>query len=184
MEVLGKVKGNLEATGNVRITGKVLFLGGPLYYCKGLRRRFQETLKLDDEHAVFPEYGRFAVAMGAALYAQESGGVYTAEQLREKIAGSANLRDAANLLPPLFATVADYEKFRARHAAATVAEGDLAAYQGDAWLGIDCGCFIPITAPTGATPWRSSGSSWKKSMNCAGTGWPSGAAPSPATARS
>ena len=122
-----------------RITGKVLFLGGPLYYCKGLRRRFQETLKLDDEHAVFPEYGRFAVAMGAALYAQESGGVYTAEQLREKIAGSANLRDAANLLPPLFATVADYEKFRARHAAATVAEGDLAAYQGDAWLGIDCG---------------------------------------------
>ena len=37
----------------------VLFLGGPLYYCKGLRRRFQETLKLDDEHAVFPEYGRF-----------------------------------------------------------------------------------------------------------------------------
>ena len=31
-----------------RITGKVLFLGGPLYYCKGLRRRFQETLKLDE----------------------------------------------------------------------------------------------------------------------------------------
>ncbi|MBQ6824694.1 MAG: 2-hydroxyglutaryl-CoA dehydratase, partial [Clostridia bacterium] len=29
-----------------RIKGKVLFLGGPLYYCKGLRRRFTETLKL------------------------------------------------------------------------------------------------------------------------------------------
>ncbi|MBD5162702.1 MAG: 2-hydroxyglutaryl-CoA dehydratase [Oscillibacter sp.] len=122
-----------------RITGKVLFLGGPLYYCKGLRRRFQETLKLDDAHAVFPEYGRFAVAMGASLYAQESGGVYTMDQLRQKIATSASTRDASNLLPPLFATGADYEAFRARHAAAAVAEGDLASYSGDAWLGIDCG---------------------------------------------
>ena len=109
-----------------RIGGKVLFLGGPLYYCKGLRRRFQETLKLDDEHAVFPEYGRFAVAMGAALYAEESGGVYTMDQLREKIVNSSATRDAANLLPPLFRSEADYGKFRARHAAATVAEGDLA----------------------------------------------------------
>ena len=122
-----------------RITGKVLFLGGPLYYCKGLRQRFQETLKLDDEHAVFPEYGRFAVAMGAALYAQESGGVYTMDQLREKIAHSAAVRNAANLLPPLFATEADYKKFRNRHACATVMEGDLASYSGEAWLGIDCG---------------------------------------------
>ncbi len=122
-----------------RIGGKVLFLGGPLYYCKGLRRRFQETLKLDDEHAVFPEYGRFAVAMGAALYAEESGGVYTMDQLREKIVNSSATRDAANLLPPLFRSEADYGKFRARHAAATVAEGDLASYAGDAWLGIDCG---------------------------------------------
>ena len=122
-----------------RITGKVLFLGGPLYYCKGLRQRFQETLKLDDEHAVFPEYGRFAVAMGAALYARESGGAYTMDQLREKIAHSAAVRDASNLLPPLFATEADYKKFRNRHACATVAEGDLASYAGDAWLGIDCG---------------------------------------------
>lgn len=122
-----------------RITGKVLFLGGPLYYCKGLRKRFQETLKLDDEHAIFPEYGRFAVAMGAALYAMESGGTYTLNGLCEKIRNSEAVRDASNLLPPLFATGADYEIFRARHAAATVAEGNLASYSGDAWLGIDCG---------------------------------------------
>ena len=122
-----------------RITGKVLFLGGPLFYCKGLRKRFQETLKLDDAHAIFPEYGRFAVAMGAALYAEESGGVYTVAQLQEKIQNSASARDAANLLPPLFASKADYEAFRTRHAAATVEEGDLAAYSGGAWLGIDCG---------------------------------------------
>ncbi|MDE7262862.1 MAG: acyl-CoA dehydratase activase [Oscillospiraceae bacterium] len=133
-----------------RITGKVLFLGGPLYYCLGLRKRFQETLKLDDEHAVFPEYARFAVAMGAALYAQDSGGTYTIDQLRDQIANSASVRDAANLLPPLFASEADYEKFRARHAAATVAEGDLSSYHGGAWLGIDCGSTTTKVALLGA----------------------------------
>ncbi len=122
-----------------RITGKVLFLGGPLYYCKGLRRRFQETLGLTDGQAVFPDYGRFAVAMGASLYARSAGEEYTMDRLREKIAHSSAVRDAANLLPPLFASEADYAAFRARHAAATVAEGDLASYEGSAWLGVDCG---------------------------------------------
>ena len=122
-----------------RIAGKVLFLGGPLYYCKGLRRRFQETLGLADGQAVFPDYGRFAVAMGASLYARSAGEAYTMDQLREKIVHSSAVRDAANLLPPLFAGEADYAAFRARHAAATVAEGDLASYEGSAWLGVDCG---------------------------------------------
>ena len=122
-----------------RITGKVLFLGGPLYYCKGLRRRFQETLGLTDDQAVFPDYGRFAVAMWASLYARSAGEAYTMDQLREKIVHSSAVRDAANLLPPLFAGEADYAAFRARHAAATVAEGDLASYKGSAWLGVDCG---------------------------------------------
>jgi len=134
-----------------RITGKVLFLGGPLYYCKGLRRRFQETLKLDDEHAVFPEYARFAVAMGAALYAQDAGETYTMPQLRKKIESGISLRDASNLLPPLFAAEADYEAFRARHASATVAEGDLASYQGSAWLGIDCGSTTTKVALLGSS---------------------------------
>ena len=122
-----------------RITGKVLFLGGPLYYCKGLRRRFQETLRLPDGDAVFPEYGRFAVAMGAALYAEESGGTYTMAELSRKIETSAAVRSEENLLPPLFSSDADYAAFQKRHAAATVPEGELSAYTGDAWLGIDCG---------------------------------------------
>ncbi len=122
-----------------RITGKVLFLGGPLYYCKGLRKRFQETLKLTDEQAVFPEYGRFAVAMGAALYALSAGESCTMARLRRKLENASAVRDTANLLPPLFASEADYKQFRARHAAAAVEQRDLAGYSGNAWLGIDCG---------------------------------------------
>ena len=122
-----------------RISGKVLFLGGPLYYCKGLRIRFQETLGLSDEQAVFPEYGRFAVAMGAALYAEKSGKTFTMEQLRTQIGESRTARDESNLLPPLFRNEKEYAAFRARHAKATVVERDISTYSGGAWLGIDCG---------------------------------------------
>jgi len=122
-----------------RISGKILFLGGPLYYCKGLRRRFQETLGLTDEQAIFPEYGRFAVAMGAALYAESSGQIYTLSTLTKKIQNISSARSEANLLPPLFETESDYEEFRERHAAATVDRRDIDTYTGDAWLGIDCG---------------------------------------------
>ena len=122
-----------------KITGKVLFLGGPLYYCKGLRRRFQETLKLPDDQAVFPEYGRFAVAMGAALYGARAGETCTMSQLRRQIGESVSTRSEANLLPPLFETEEDYQEFRQRHSAADVVRRDIRDYRGDAWLGIDCG---------------------------------------------
>ena len=123
-----------------KIEPKVMFLGGPLYYCKGLRQRFRETLKLDDETAVFPEYGRFAVALGAALYGRSSSRDYTYESLRDVLSTSgAGQSGARERLKPLFASAAEYEDFRARHAAATVEMRDLESYTGKAWLGIDCG---------------------------------------------
>ena len=123
-----------------KIEPKVMFLGGPLYYCKGLRNRFRETLHLDDTTAVFPEYGRFAVAMGAALYARGTGSTYTYAALKEAL-GRRGKSDsyARGRLKPLFETEADYQAFQARHAAATVETEDIAAYTGPAWLGIDCG---------------------------------------------
>ena len=122
-----------------KIQGKVLFLGGPLYYCKGLRQRFQETLKLSDENAVFPEYGRFAVAYGAAVFAQRTGKSTTVEALSRAIEESLAAKTVSNRLPPLFETEEEYEEFQNRHAGADVARRDIATYSGDAWLGIDCG---------------------------------------------
>ncbi len=49
------------------LKGKIVFLGGPLHFLMGLRERFVETLKLDEEHAIFPEDGDCFAAMGAAL---------------------------------------------------------------------------------------------------------------------
>ena len=120
-----------------KIGGKVLFLGGPLYYCEGLRIRFRETLGLDEEHAVFPAYGRFAVALGAALYSETTNEI-TYEFLESELqrAKSGSGRDR---LAPLFENDEDYRAFIERHEKATVNERDLDTYRGRAWLGIDCG---------------------------------------------
>ena len=121
-----------------KIKGKVLFLGGPLYYCKGLRERFKDTLKLGDG-AIFPEYGRFAVALGAAIYAAKTDSATDIDTLTEKIRGSIGVSVGSNRLPPLFENDSDYLEFTERHAKADVARRDITTYVGKAWLGIDCG---------------------------------------------
>ena len=121
------------------IRGKVLFLGGPLYYCQGLRERFKETLKLSDEEAIFPEYGRYAVAMGAAIYSERSGQQTDLDTLISKIRDQLVSSVSANRLPPLFESREEYEAFHLRHAKADVARKRIEEYAGKAYLGIDCG---------------------------------------------
>ena len=121
------------------IGGRVMFLGGPLYYCRGLRERFCETLKLSDENAIFPDYARNAVSIGAALYAQTSAGnTVTLHELLCRIS-EAKTRAASRRLPPLFETKEEYDAFAARHAKASVEFADIESYAGKAYLGIDCG---------------------------------------------
>ncbi len=122
-----------------KIKGKVLFLGGPLYYCHGLRLRFKETLGLGDDEALFPEYARFAVALGASFYAVKAGHYTDVDELSEKIVESLSTVTVAGRLPALFEGREDYAAFHARHAKASVPELDIADYCGNAYLGIDCG---------------------------------------------
>ena len=121
-----------------KIRGKVMFLGGPLHYCRGLQKRFQETLKLPDEDALFPEYALYAVALGAAMCAENTPEV-DLRGLLARIEAQPASQEHANRLPPLFRNAEEYHAFQARHARATVPTRDLAAYAGKAWLGVDCG---------------------------------------------
>jgi len=122
-----------------RITGKVMFLGGPLHYCLGLRKRFVETLGLDETTAIFPEYGLYAVAIGAALYSENCEKT-TYEKLVAAFEGAAGkLSSAGDRLDPLFETEEEYNAFLSRHSKSSVPEKDINAYSGPAWLGIDCG---------------------------------------------
>ena len=122
-----------------KIQGKVMFLGGPLYFCRGLQKRFYETLKLTEDTAVFPSYSLYAVAMGAAIAANKQEPI-AFDFLLRKIENSAKKESlSVGRLPPLFADEKEYEEFRARHERARVPLADVDTYCGNAWLGIDCG---------------------------------------------
>lgn len=122
-----------------RIVGRVLFLGGPLYFFKGLQREFIRSLKLSPQNAVFPELGRYAVALGSAYHARKAGKPMSYAELMERMEHTTREAPVSRRLPPLFETEADYEAFKARHAKASVSYAGLEDYTGDAWLGVDCG---------------------------------------------
>lgn len=122
-----------------KISGKVMFLGGPLYYCEGLKKRFCETLELTPDTAIFPEYALYAVAMGAAMCAADREPVRF-DELLEKLEHSAdNESKGTDRLVPLFANEEEYSEFCKRHSASAVPETNIETYSGGAWLGIDCG---------------------------------------------
>ena len=122
-----------------KIGGNVMFLGGPLYYCKGLRARFMKTLKLDEEHAAFPPYALYAVSLGAALYGDKQKKPLAFEELFQRLQNSVGEKEELSTTPPLFANEEEYEVFSARHGRATAEFGVLEDYRGKAYLGIDCG---------------------------------------------
>ncbi len=121
------------------LTGKIVFLGGPLHFLMGLRERFVDTLKLDSDHAIFPEDGDCFAAIGAALCTEDSAHLRSYEELLDLLEHAATNASPVDTMPPLFTDPADYDAFSARHSAMTVPTVDLAGYTGDAYLGIDAG---------------------------------------------
>ena len=122
-----------------KIEGKVMFLGGPLYYCKGLRERFVETLKLNDESAIFPEYGRLSVSIGAAIYAAKQNDTFTFDDLVSALESVQSGEKVETGIEPLFRNQQEYDEFCARHDLAKVDYADITKYRGKSYLGIDCG---------------------------------------------
>lgn len=121
------------------ISGNVMFLGGPLYYCKGLRERFKETLGLDDEHATFPEYGRLCVAIGAAVYSEKVSETYTFEEVIMNITFAMEHRKKSKTARPLFYSREQYKNFLERHQNYTIDFLEPSEYEGNVYVGIDCG---------------------------------------------
>ncbi|SMC64809.1 acyl-CoA dehydratase activase-related protein [Papillibacter cinnamivorans] len=120
------------------LSGKVVFLGGPLHFLKGLRERFTETLHLDEEHAIFPENGDCFAAIGAALCAADYEPM-PFETMFRKLEEAVDSTSMADTLPPLFKDRAEYDAFLKRHNANAPGMIDPDTYEGDAYLGIDAG---------------------------------------------
>lgn len=121
-----------------KIEGKVLFLGGPLSFLSGLRRAFVNTLKLDDEHAVFPELAPCFMAYGSALRAEQMSEEMTIDEALDKII-NAKSQDTIAVGKPLFESQEDYRQFVERHKKSDLKYEDIKTYEGDAYLGIDAG---------------------------------------------
>ena len=121
------------------IRGYVAFLGGPLQYLPELRKRFYETLELDEEHIIVPDNAHLFVAGGCALASSNA----KAELLNDVVVRLENLGDIQGSevvrLPPLFKDEEDYKEFKQRHNKEVVRREDLASYEGMAYLGIDAG---------------------------------------------
>lgn len=121
------------------IRGYVAFLGGPLQYLPELRKRFYETLELDDEHIIVPDNAHLFVAGGCALASMNA----VPELLSDVVERLENLGDIQGSevvrLPPLFKDEEDYKEFKERHDNEKVRREDLATYEGAAYLGIDAG---------------------------------------------
>ncbi len=122
-----------------KIDGKVMFLGGPLSFCEGLRKRFTETLGLSAENAIFPDYAKFSVALGAAIYSLKQDATFTYDNMVKAIESSVGAATQIAAAQPLFETQEEYDEFCARHNKADVSKCDISAYEGKAYLGIDCG---------------------------------------------
>jgi len=120
------------------IKGKVLFLGGPLSFQKGLRRAFVQTLNLDEEHAIFPEIAPVFVAYGCALFAKTGGNTFP---ISEALLRVKNAAPAAEALTGrrLFESHKEYEDFIDRHKRHDLQYEDLKTYTGNAYLGVDAG---------------------------------------------
>ena len=123
-----------------KITGKVAFLGGPLFFLSELRNRFIDTLKLTNEDIIFPENSQLFVAQGAALLSKENSNFFTVEELEKKFQ-RLNEKDTSDTtrLQPLFKDEEELKEFYTRHEKEKIDTVDLTTYKGDAFLGIDAG---------------------------------------------
>ena len=133
------------------LKGKIVFLGGPLHFLKGLRERFVETLKLDEEHAIFPEDGDCFAAIGAALCASDYDSMPFDKALK-LLEESREATTTLNTAPQLFKSQEEYDAFCQRHNSSHPPVVDAATYEGDAYLGIDAGSTttkLALIAPDG-----------------------------------
>lgn len=121
-----------------KIEGKVVFLGGPLYFLKSLRRAFVKGLNLSSENAVFPDTAPVFMAYGAALFSASEKSSFTLTEISDKIS-AVTATASASRCEPLFRNESEYIEFKKRHAEKTPCYKDIKTYVGNAYLGVDAG---------------------------------------------
>lgn len=122
-----------------KIEGNILFLGGPLYFYKGLRAQFINELELKEGQGILPENAEVFVAIGAAIYSDECNEEYNLDYLLNKLKSKKILFKITDKTNPLFNNKEEYMIFKERHDKDNVDNRDINKYCGNAYLGIDAG---------------------------------------------
>jgi len=121
------------------IKGNVAFLGGPLYFLSELRKRFIETLALEESKVIFPNNSQLYVAIGAAL-ASANEKVISLDVLVKKLQFINSFIDEdIRTLNPLFKNEEEFNEFSERHKKASVKQKNIYDFEGDCFLGVDGG---------------------------------------------
>lgn len=121
------------------IRGTVAFLGGPLTFLSELRRRFIETLNLDEYEVRYPENAQYFVAIGAAYSAEKSQKMAAADLYKNIGKINQMNKSESETVPALFSDEEDYQRFVDRHSKHRVKRKSLDEYKGPVFLGIDAG---------------------------------------------
>ena len=114
------------------ITGKVIYLGGPLTFLSQLRKSFDSTLSTE---GICPKNSLYYAALGAALCSDEQ---VPLGSVVEKLENSRS-KHQFSFINPLFTDLQQYNEFRHRHSLCDVERTDPAEYKGRAFVGIDAG---------------------------------------------
>lgn len=122
------------------ITGKVAFLGGPLFFLSELRERFYQTLGLTEGNIIAPEFAHYMVALGCALESGKQSLGFTLSEILEKIQQINDLHNLETVsLEPLFKNEEAYLGFQKKHQTYKVKRSDLSSHKGPIFLGLDAG---------------------------------------------
>ncbi len=115
-----------------KITGNIIYLGGPLTFMSELRKCFEDTLHLT---GTCPENSLYYVAIGAAICADT---MIDIDQLIDRV---SNYKSNPNFekIEPLFKNQEEYNLFLERHAKSDVTIHLESDYSGDVHIGIDAG---------------------------------------------
>ncbi|MDR2636107.1 MAG: acyl-CoA dehydratase activase-related protein, partial [Campylobacteraceae bacterium] len=120
-----------------KIRGNVVFLGGPLNFLSELKKRFIEILELEPKNVVTPNHSELFVALGAAEFREKTLELEEIIDIFDNL--SSKSANTMNTLRALFVDEAEKEQFFARHKQAAAVRADLDSYEGEAFLGLDCG---------------------------------------------
>lgn len=122
------------------IKGKIAFLGGPLYFLSELRERFYQTLGLEEEDIIAPEFGHYMVAIGSAIESGKLEDSISLVTLLDRLAGLEELQLIdSQTIHPLFANDKDYQTFLKRHQSHKADRKDLQTHVGPIFVGVDAG---------------------------------------------